>query len=101
MKLSREQVVHVAALARLGLSEAEIEKFQTQLSNILDYVEQLNEVNTDGIEPTAQVTGLKNIKRKDIIIDSKGKDALADPDKLIECSPLPVEKRQIKAKHVF
>lgn len=97
MKLTKEQVCHVAKLARLGLSEAEVEKFQTQLSGILDYVGQLNEVDTEGVEPTAQVTGLTNITRDDRVKTH----ALAKPEKLIECSPLPIERNQIKVKSVF
>lgn len=97
MKLSKKEVEHVAALARLGLTPQEIEKFQSQLSGILDYVGQLNEVDTEGVEPTAQVTGLKNVKRKDEV----KKASLADPEKLLESSPLTVEKDQIKVKSVF
>lgn len=96
MKLTKQQVLHVAKLARLGLAEAEIEKFQTQLSKILDYVEQLKEVDTNGIEPTAQVTGLSNIIREDRVQKN-----LADPDALLICSPLSVEERQIKVKKVL
>ncbi|MEK9132740.1 MAG: Asp-tRNA(Asn)/Glu-tRNA(Gln) amidotransferase subunit GatC [Patescibacteria group bacterium] len=97
MKLTKDQVKNVARLARLGLTEAEIEKFQTQLSGILDYVEQLNEVNTDGVSPTAQVTGLVNILREDEILSEK----IADPAELLKCTNLPVEKNQIKVKNVF
>lgn len=97
MKLTKEQILHVARLARLGLEPAEVEKFQKELSGILDYVGQLNEVNTDGIEPTAQVTGLLNRMRPDAV--SFG--GLGSPDQLIACSSLPIEERQIKVKKVF
>lgn len=97
MKLSREQILHIARLARVSLSPAEIEKFQMQLGGILEYVSQLNEVPTDGVSPTAQVTGLKNVMRADAV----QKGVLADPDELLACSPLPVENRQIKVKNVF
>ncbi|MBI5413665.1 Asp-tRNA(Asn)/Glu-tRNA(Gln) amidotransferase subunit GatC [Candidatus Peregrinibacteria bacterium] len=101
VKLTKEQVQHVAKLARLGLSEAEIAKFQTQLSGILDYVEQLNEVNTDNVAPTAQVTGLTNVMREDKVLHSDKQGSLADPAALVACSPLPIEKNQIKVKNVF
>lgn len=101
MKLTKDQVKHVAALARLGIEEKEVEKFQTQLSGILDYVEQLNEVNTDNIEPTAQVTGLKNIMRSDETVQPGDSAPLADPADLLGCSPLPIDKNQIKVKNVF
>ncbi len=66
-KLTRKDVLHVAKLAKLTLSEAEISKFLPQLSKILEYVKKLNEVDTKDVKPTAQVTGLKNISRKDMI----------------------------------
>ena len=69
MALSKEQVLKVASLARIELSEAEVEKFQNQLSSILEYVEQLQNVNTDGVELTAQVTGLENVFRQDEVRD--------------------------------
>ena len=97
MKLTKQQVQHVATLARIGLTPAEVTKFQTQLSGILDYVEQLNEVNTDGVEPTAQVTGLTNVTREDEVRTS----ALAKEEDLLKSSSLPIEDNQIKVKNVF
>jgi aspartyl-tRNA(Asn)/glutamyl-tRNA(Gln) amidotransferase subunit C len=64
-KLTEEEVRHVAKLAKLELGADEIEKFQKQLSEILDYVALLNEVETGKVEPTSQVTGLENVFRKD------------------------------------
>jgi len=58
-------VNHIAKLARLGLSEADKEKFAKELSAILDFVKKLEEVDTEGVEPTAQVTGLQNTMRPD------------------------------------
>jgi len=55
MKITREDVARVAELAHLELSEAEFETFSRQLDSILTYVEKLNELNTDGVEPMAQV----------------------------------------------
>lgn len=55
MKITREDVVRVAELAHLELSEAEFAMFSQQLDSILTYVEKLNELNTDGVEPMAQV----------------------------------------------
>jgi aspartyl-tRNA(Asn)/glutamyl-tRNA(Gln) amidotransferase subunit C len=63
--ISPEEVAHVAHLARLNLSEAEQEQFTAQLSAILDYVAQLNEVPTDGVEPTSHVLDLVNVFRED------------------------------------
>jgi aspartyl-tRNA(Asn)/glutamyl-tRNA(Gln) amidotransferase subunit C len=64
-KLTKNQVRHVARLAGLTLSKKEVAKFQQELSDILDYVAQLNEIDTLKVEPTSQVTGLENIFRKD------------------------------------
>ena len=63
--LTKSQVRHVARLAGLILSEKEVVKFQKQLSDILDYVAQLDEIETTKVEPTSQVTGLENVLRKD------------------------------------
>ena len=67
MKLSKEEVQNVANLARIELTQEEVEKFSNQLSEVLTYVEQLQGVNTEGIEETAQVTGLENVLREDKI----------------------------------
>ena len=65
MKLSREEVVHIALLARLGLSEEELEKFREQLSNILDNFEILQQVDTSNVPPTAYPIPLENVVRED------------------------------------
>jgi aspartyl-tRNA(Asn)/glutamyl-tRNA(Gln) amidotransferase subunit C len=65
MKLSREEVIHIAALARMGLSEAEIEKAREQLANILENFEVLKEVDTANVPPTAQSINLSNVMRED------------------------------------
>jgi len=63
-------IKHVAKLANLTLSSEEEEKFSDQLEETITYIEGLNEVNTDGIEPTSQVTGLENVTREDEILPS-------------------------------
>ena len=67
MKLSREEVEHVAELAKLGLSEAEVERLREQLSNILEHVEILRELDTTNVTPMAHVTGLQNVMRDDVV----------------------------------
>lgn len=96
MKLSKKEVEHIAHLARLGLTEKEKAKFADQLSSILDYVAQLQEVDTSGVEPTAQVTGLENVFRKDII---EGRDKKTR-DGLLKNVP-ETEDDLIKTKTVF
>lgn len=64
--LSQEEVKKVAEMARIELSATEIEKFQKDLSSVLDYVDALKEVNTDGLEIVSSVTGLENVQRADV-----------------------------------
>lgn len=64
-KLTKSEVKHIAKLANLKLSEKEVKKFSSQLSETLDYVDILNKLDTKGIEPTSQVTGLENVTRDD------------------------------------
>jgi aspartyl-tRNA(Asn)/glutamyl-tRNA(Gln) amidotransferase subunit C len=70
MKLSHEQVRHIAWLARLGLSEEEVEKFSLQLSNILENFEILKQVDTRDAPPATRTVPLKNVFRKDAITES-------------------------------
>lgn len=65
MKISVQEVEHVAKLARLELSEQESGRLTDQLSNILTYVEKLNELDTKGVEPTAHVLDIRNVMRED------------------------------------
>ena len=65
MKLSREEVLHIAALCKLGMTEGDIVKFQEQLSNILENFEVLKQVNTEGVAPTAQPNALCNVLKED------------------------------------
>jgi len=66
MPLSREDVLHVAYLARLGLTEEEVELFREQLSRVLDHFQQLQQLDTAAIPPTAQVTVLSNVFDEDV-----------------------------------
>ncbi|HMA27619.1 MAG: Asp-tRNA(Asn)/Glu-tRNA(Gln) amidotransferase subunit GatC [Solirubrobacterales bacterium] len=63
--IDREQVLHVAKLARLRLSDAEIEKMASELSGILEHVEHIAELDLDGVEPTSHVIALQNVLRPD------------------------------------
>ncbi len=65
MALSRQEVEHIAELAKLGLSQEEIERFQGQLSAILEYFAVLQRLDTESVPPTAQVIGLRNVMRPD------------------------------------
>ena len=64
--IDREQVLHVAKLARLRLSDAEVERMTGELSNILEHVERMDELDLDGVEPTSHVVELQNVLRDDV-----------------------------------
>jgi aspartyl-tRNA(Asn)/glutamyl-tRNA(Gln) amidotransferase subunit C len=65
MKLSHEEVLHIARLARLGLTETEVNQLREQLSNILENFEVLQQVDTTDVPPTAQAIPLQNVMRQD------------------------------------
>ena len=79
MSLSADEVRKVAELARLEISDAELETMARQLSAIVDYINQLQEVNTDGVEPLAHALDLHDVFREDVPGQSLGPDeALAN-----------------------
>ena len=71
-RIDESQVRHIAHLARLKLSDEEIAQFGTQLGAVLQYFEQLNEVNTDGVEPTAHPLPVTNVFREDVPCETLG-----------------------------
>ncbi len=76
MSLTSDQVAHVARLARLSLSADELERMRSQLSNILAYIEVLQEVDVSGVALTAQVTGLTTVLRPDVVRDGLSREAV-------------------------
>ena len=94
MKLTREQVQELAKLARLELTEEEIKKFQGEISSILDYVDQLQQVSVKHVGPTNQVTDLENITRHDVITEKDRRE------EMLKCAPA-VEANQVKVKKVL
>jgi len=74
MKLSREEVLHIARLARLGLTEEDVERSREQLSNILDNFEVLKEVESEGVPPTTHAVPLQNVLREDEVAPSLPQD---------------------------
>ena len=76
MSVSSDQVRHIAKLARIGMTDAEIEALVPELNNILGWVEQLGEVDTDGVEPLATVIDLKLRLRDDAVTDGNIRDAV-------------------------
>jgi len=74
MKISKEEVKHIAMLSRLELDEKEIAVYQDQLSRILEYVEKLSEIDTSNVEPVSHVIELNNVMRQDIVKPSLPRD---------------------------
>ena len=94
-RLSRDDVLRLAKLSRLKLTDEEVEKFRTELSEILNYVEVLNKVDVKNFKPTYQVTGLVNVTRPDQI-----KSYQATPADLLKNAPA-VTDNQFKVKRVL
>lgn len=94
--ITTKEVQHIANLARLGLTPKEIEKFRKELSSILDYVEQLKQVNVEGIEPTFHALKIENVFRQ----DEPKKPDFEKTKKLIKAFPKK-EKGFLKVKKVF
>ena len=96
MIISKKEVEHIAELARLELSKVEIEKFQGELSSILDYISKLQEVDTKGVKPTFQTTELINVFREDKV----QKERTLSQEEVLSNAP---EKKEgyIKVKPVF
>ena len=72
MSITKDNVLHVAGLARLELSEGEVEKYEAELNDVLKFMDKLNELDTQGIEPTAHVLEINNVFREDIVEESFG-----------------------------
>ncbi len=91
MSISRDEVLHVARLARLELSEAEVERFQEQLSAILDAVSKVQELDLSGVPPTSHPLEVVNVWREDEPRRSLGvEEALANaPDRAGDLFKVP------------
>jgi aspartyl-tRNA(Asn)/glutamyl-tRNA(Gln) amidotransferase subunit C len=70
MKLTREEVLHIARLARVALTEEEMTRMSEQLSNLLEHFEVLQKVDTEGVPPTAQSVTLQSVMRGDVVAPS-------------------------------
>lgn len=93
--VSRDDVIHLAQLSNLQLSDDQVASLQADLANILDYINQLSELDTSGVEPTYQVTDLENVMRDDVVQHHD-----ADREKLLELAPAQAE-HQIKVPKVL
>ena len=96
MKLSNKEIKHIAKLARLDLTDKELKLYGGQLSAVLGYIDMLKEVDTTGVEPTAQVTGLSNALRSDEVRvwdKEETREALKEAPELLD--------DQVKVKRVL
>ncbi len=93
-KLTRDDVLKLAQLAKLELTDDEVEQYSTELTGILQYIEQLSSVDVKDLKPTNQVTGLTNVTREDKVQDYGYK-----PADLLKNVP-DVKDNQIKAKRM-
>lgn len=94
-KFSAADIRKLARLCRLRLTDEEVARYQNELSEILAYVEQLQDVDVTGLEPTSQVTGLTNVVREDSVIDYG-----VTPQELLENAPAK-EANQFKVKRMI
>lgn len=94
--ITKKEVQHIAKLARLGLLENELEKFQKELSSILDFVKKLQEADTSKVEPISHITGAKNVTRK----DRARKNETEKVRKILDEAP-ELKEGYIKVKAVF
>lgn len=94
-KLSREDILKLARLARLKLTDTEVDEFTEEMSAILGYVDQLQKVDVVGLEPTNQVTGLANVMREDVV-----RDYGITPERLLKNAPA-TKDNQIQVKRMI
>lgn len=76
--ITKDEIAYIARLAKIELSAAELEKYRADLTKILGYIEILKTVDTEGVEPIAQVTGLENVFRPDLVRESGIADELLE-----------------------
>jgi len=96
MQLSKDEIQHIADLARLDLSEEELETYGGQLTEVLNYIEQLREVDTSGVEPMAHVAGVENVLRE----DEKEEWNEREREEALNQAP-ELEAREVKVRRVL
>jgi len=93
--LTRDELLHIAKLAKLRIPEAKMEKFTNDMNQILDFFQDLQEVDTKNVPETSQTTGLENVSRPDIIELSQIEEDL------VECTPHTVEADMVKIPKIM
>ena len=95
MALTKEDVRHVAKLARITLNEQECETFYHQLQSIFEHLDKLSEVKTEGVRETSQVSGLHTVLRQDLVISSLPREAVLQTSKRKNARGMMVVKKSI------
>ena len=95
MEITREEIEHLAVLSNFSLSEEEKDSLGTDLQNIIKYISQLDELDTEGVEPTYQVFEMENVWRPDVITEQD-----ADREQLLNLAP-ENDQNQIKVPKVL
>ena len=95
MKITRKEIEHLAVLSNFSLSEEEKDSLGTDLQNIIKYISQLDELDTEGVEPTYQVFEMENVWRPDVITEQD-----ADREQLLNLAP-ENDQNQIKVPKVL
>ena len=90
--IDEKQVRHISHLARLKLTDDEVARIGSQLGDVLDYIQKLNEVNTDDVEPTAHAMPVANVFREDVPADSMGVEKVLENAPATEASFFKVPK---------
>jgi aspartyl-tRNA(Asn)/glutamyl-tRNA(Gln) amidotransferase subunit C len=96
MQLNKDEIQHIANLARLDLSNEELEVYGGQLAEVLNYIEQLKEVDTAGVEPMAHATGVENVLRE----DEKEEWDEREREEALRQAP-ELEEREVKVRRVL
>ncbi|MCI0502558.1 MAG: Asp-tRNA(Asn)/Glu-tRNA(Gln) amidotransferase subunit GatC [Fusobacteria bacterium] len=81
MSITKDNVLHVAGLARLDLSQEEVARYEVELNDVLEFMEKLNELDTQGVEPTTHVLDISNVFRQDIV------EASSDVEEILANAP--------------
>jgi aspartyl-tRNA(Asn)/glutamyl-tRNA(Gln) amidotransferase subunit C len=92
--ITKDEVIKIAGLARISLTEEEVLKFQADLSKVLDYVEELKQVDTNGLDEVSSVTGLSNVLRLDEVV------TLSEPADVLKEAP-SIQDGYYKVKAIF
>lgn len=91
MSVSKEDVKHIANLSKLNLTEDELEKYTTELSDIVNFANELSNINVEGVKPTAHILDIKNVFREDEVQDSYDREEILKnaPSKDAGCVSVP------------